>query len=144
MNFADWYTDRLDVWRVVSVSDGNLTHHERKQILSDIPCRIYRSDNQPVNMDQTAAYLRQADSLMCEPDVDILAGDECWIHLGGGLGKQGAAIRAFAAEPNVYYEPFGAVLPGLAHQEIRLLQQERVKGDMPDEFETTDGGSQGD
>ena len=35
-------------------------------------------------------------------------------------------IRAFAADPNLYYEPFGAVIPGLAHQEIRLLQEERV------------------
>ena len=27
---------------------------------------------------------------------------------------------------SLYYEPFGAIIPGLAHQEIRLLQQERV------------------
>ena len=35
--------------------------------------------------------------------------------------------RYFADTPERYYEPFGAVMPGLAHQEITLLKQERVK-----------------
>ena len=58
--------------------------------------------------------------------MDVRAGDELVITRGGRLGKPGPVIRAFAGEPNLYYEPFGAIIPGLAHQEIRLLQQERV------------------
>ena len=53
-------------------------------------------------------------------------GDEIIVKRGGRLGRQGPTIRAFAGDPNLYYEPFGAIIPGLAHQEIRLLQQERV------------------
>ena len=65
---------------------------------------------------------------MCDTSVDIQPGDQLIIHRGAGLGKTTPAIRAFAADPNLYFEPFGAVIPGLAHMEVRLLQQERVKG----------------
>lgn len=126
MNFSDWYTDTVDVWRVTPTTTNGLTTNTREQIYTGIPCRIYQSDNQPINMDQSAAHVKQADRLMCDTSVDIRAGDQLIIHRGAGLGKTAPDIRAFAADPNLYFEPFGAVLPGLAHQEIRLLQQERV------------------
>lgn len=63
---------------------------------------------------------------MCDTAVDIQAGDQLIIHRGPGLATT-PDIRAFAADPNLYFEPFGAVIPGLAHQEVRLLQQEIVK-----------------
>ena len=126
MNFADWYTDTVDVWRIVLTTTNGLTSGERQQLYTGIPCRVYQSDNQPINMEQTSAYIKQADRLMCDPSVDIRAGDQLIIHRGAGLGKTTPDIRAFAADPNLYFEPFGAVLPGLTHQEIRLLQQERV------------------
>ena len=128
MNFADWYTDLVDVWRVVDTKDGNLIRHERKQVSAGIPCRIYQSDSKAIQMNQQAAAVHQEDKLMCGTEADIQAGDELIITRGARLGKPGPVIRAFAADPNFYYEPFGAVLPGLAHQEIRLLQQERVGG----------------
>lgn len=127
MNWQDWYTDLMDVWRNVPVQDGALTRHERQQVLTGIPCRIYQSDNKPINMTQTAANVQQNDHLACDVSADIRAGDELIITRGGRLGKAGPTIRAFAADPNLYYEPFGAIIPGLAHQEIRLLEQERVK-----------------
>ena len=126
MNFSDWYTDTVDIWRVTPTTTNGLTTNTRKQIYTGIPCRIYQSDNQPINMDQSAAHVKQADRLMCDTSVDIRAGDQLIIHRGAGLGKTAPDIRAFAADPNLYFEPFGAILPGLAHQEIRLLQQERV------------------
>lgn len=128
MNWTDWYTDTVDVYRVQAVMDGSLTRHERVQILAGVPCRIYQSDNRAIQMSQEAASVRQEDRLACDVSVDIQAGDELLIHRGARLGKPGPTIRASAADPNLYYEPFGAVIPGLAHQEIRLLQQERVKG----------------
>lgn len=126
MNFSDWYTDTVDIWRVTSTTTNGLTTNTREQIYTGIPCRIYQSDNQPINMDQAAAHVKQADRLMCDTSVDIRAGDQLIIHRGAGLGKTAPDMRAFAADPNLYFEPFGAILPGLAHQEIRLLQQERV------------------
>lgn len=127
MNFRDWYTDTVDVWRDVDVPDGNLTRHQRKQVLEAVPCRVFQQSPKAVTMEQTAAQSRQEDQLQCGNEVDIRAGDELLIHRGAGLGQERAAIRAFAGEPHYYFEPFGAVIPGLAHQEIRLLQQERVK-----------------
>ena len=128
MNFADWYTDTVDIWRVVPTTTNNLTTNTLTELYTGIPCRIYQSDNQPINMEQTAAHIKQADRLMCDTSVDIQPGDQLIIHRGAALGKTITAIRAFAADPNLYFEPFGAVIPGLSHQEIRLLQQERVKG----------------
>ena len=128
MNFQDWYTDTVDIWRVVSTTTNSLTTNELQQLYTAVPCRIYQSDNQPINMQQTAAYVKQADRLMCDTSVDIQAGDQLIIHRGAGLGQSTPDIRAFAADPNLYFEPFGAVIPGLAHMEVRLLQQERVKG----------------
>ena len=116
----------MDVWRNVSVKDGNLTRQERQQVLTGIPCRIYQSDNEPIRMSQTASSVSQNDHLACGISVDIRAGDELIITRGGRLGRPGPTIRAFASDPNLYYEPFGAILPGLAHQEIRLMEQERV------------------
>ena len=142
MNWTDWYTDRMDVYRVAEVKDGNLTRQERQQVLKAIPCRIYQSDNKPINMTQTAANVQESDHLACDISVDIQAGDELIITRGGKLGKPGPQIRAFAADPNLYYEPFGAIIPGLAHQEIRLLQQERVKGGVPDDTEGTGEATQ--
>ena len=127
MNWTDWYTDTMDVYRNVPVQDGSLTRQERQQVLTGISCRIYQSDNKPINMTQTAANVQQNDHLACDVSVDVRAGDELIITRGGRLGKAGPTIRAFAADPNLYYEPFGAIIPGLAHQEIRLLEQERVK-----------------
>ena len=127
MNWTDWYTDTMDVWRNVEVKDGSLSRFERQQVSTGIPCRIYQSDNKPINMTQTAANINQNDHLACDVSVDIHMGDELIIHRGGRLGKPGPTIRAFASDPNLYYEPFGAIMPGLAHQEIRLMEQERVK-----------------
>lgn len=126
MNWSDWYTDLMDVYRVQEVKDGNLTRHERVQVSADIPCRIYQSDSKPIHMTQTAANIQQDDKLACGVSVDVRAGDELLIHRGKRLGKAGPTVRAFAADPNVYYEPFGAIIPGLAHQEIRLMQEETV------------------
>ena len=132
MNFQDWYTDTVDIWRNKSTtSSTNLTTNERQELYTGIPCRIYESDSKPIDMSQQGASINQNDRLMCDNSVDIRAGDQLIIHKVGGLGKTVANIRAFAADPNYYFEPFGAVIPGLAHQEIRLLQQERVTLNEP-------------
>ena len=130
MNFADWYTDLMDVYRTVAYLDGDLTREERERVLTAVPCRVYHNDKKAINMTQTAADVRQEDLLACDISADVQTGDELIITRGARLGKPGPKIRAFAANPTFYYEPFGAVIPGLAHQEIGLLQQERVKGGL--------------
>lgn len=127
MQWKDWYTDLMDIYRVTEVQDGALTRHERQQVAADIPCRIYQSDSKALNVTQTAANIQQQDKLACDVSVDVRAGDELLIHRGKRIGEPGPEIRAFAGDPMLYYEPFGAIIPSLAHQEIRLLQEERVK-----------------
>lgn len=127
VNDQNWYTDTADVFRAVCTKEGNLTRQDRIQVLEGIPCRVYRSDDRAISMSQTAASVKQESMLACDNAVDIRTGDELIIHRGGGLGEEVFDMRAFAGEAHYYFEPFGAVTPGLAHQEVRLLQEERVK-----------------
>lgn len=126
MNFTDWYTDTMEIYRAVPTTTGNLTSNERQKVASNIPCRIYHSDRKALDMSQTAASYNLTDKLMCANSVDLRAGDELVITRGGKLGKAVETIRTFAGDPTHYFEPFGAVIPGLAHQEVSLLRQERV------------------
>lgn len=126
MNWADWYTDTVDIYRNVTATVNNLTTHERQLIVSGVPCRIYEDGAKAPTMDRTAAAIRQDNKLACDISVDIRPGDELHIHRGAKLGYNVPATRAFAGDPHYQYEPFGAVIPGLAHQEIVLLQEERL------------------
>lgn len=126
MTWTDWYTDTMDIYRTVKTTQNNLTRNIREKVASAVPCRIYRKDSKSPVMNQTAAQLQQTSCLACGVDVDIRTGDELLLHRGAKLGHQTQEIRAFAGEPNPYYEPFGAVIPGLAHQELLLLQQEYI------------------
>lgn len=126
MNFNDWYTDLVDVYRVTATLDGKLTRHTRTKMYSDVPCRVYEVTKHAPNMERTAADIKQESKLACDNAIDIKAGDELIIHRGARVGAIVADLRAFAGDPNHYFEPFGAVIPDLAHQEIALLQQERI------------------
>ena len=118
----------MDIRRVVSAKDGALTVHKRELVAEDVPCRIYRAGAHGPRMQPTAAYTESEDKLACANSVDVRAGDELLIRRGGGLGERRPVIRAFAGDPVYYHEHFGAVMPGLAHQEIGLLQKEYVEG----------------
>lgn len=127
MNFRDWYTDTMDIYRTVPVQDGALTRQERTLIADGIRCRQYCASAPGPRMAQTAASVAEQDYVQCDNAVDVQAGDELHIHRGGALGKALAESRVFAGEPQYFFEPFGAAMPGLAHQEIRILRKERVK-----------------
>lgn len=132
MNYSNWYTDLMDVYRVKPVRDGALTRQERVQVTVDVPCRVYHSGTDGPRMKQPAAVSEQMDKLSCANGVDIQAGDELTVRRGARLGQTRQRVRAFAGEPCYFYEPFGAVLPGLAHQEVALLQMEYLKGALDD------------
>ena len=119
MNYNDWYTDLVDIYRVQNRREGALTKQDRVRVAMDVPCRVYRNSE-------------QEDKLACSNDVDIQAGDELILRRGARLGQARKPVRAFAGEPAYFYEPFGAVLPGLAHQELALLQMEYLEGAVDD------------
>mgnify|MGYP000984993857 CR=1 FL=1 len=41
--FEGWYTDLVDVYRVVTVKDGSISRQERKKVGEGIPCRVYHT-----------------------------------------------------------------------------------------------------
>ena len=129
MNFKDWYTDTVDIYRVSQTVNAGLIRNERRKepVLQGIPCRVYQSHDKTIKMEQTASSIYQESKLACDNSVKILAGDELLIHRGGVIGQEVDTIRAFASEPHYYFDPFGGIISGLSHQEIVLLQQERVK-----------------
>jgi len=132
MNWTDWYTDLVDIYRVRSVKNGALTRQERVPVVFGVPCRVYRNTPRGPRMQPTAAYTEQEDKLACADEVDIQAGDELIVRRGARLGQTRQRMRAFAGEPAHFYEPFGAVIPGLAHQELALYQKEYLKGAVED------------
>ena len=126
MNFADWYTDLMDIYRVVPVKEGNLVHNERQLVSEHIACRIYQDSGGGPGFKRQAADVTQSFKLACHNHVDLRAGDELIITVGGKLGHFDEINRAFAGDPHHYYEPYGAVVPQLAHQQVDLQQMERI------------------
>lgn len=125
--FSDWYTDTVDVYRVVNVESGNITVQERQRVGESIPCRIYSSQKSGPSMRDTAAQVQASEKLSCGIEADIRAGDELLIVRGGALGMTGEPERYFAGKPQRYYDPIGGAMTGLEHQEIGLFMQEIVR-----------------
>ena len=126
MNFSDWYTDTVDVYRTTAETNANgLTRNVRSQIYQAIPCRIYTDNPSAPTMTQDAANVNQSCKIALDNSWVINPGDELILHRGGGLGVTSAS-RGFASEPHHHYEPFGAVMPQLAHQEVLVLNEVRI------------------
>ena len=125
--FSNWYTDIVDVYRVVNATTGNIDTQARQQVGSAIPCRVYSSQKNGPSMQDDAARVNSTDKLSCAVDVDIRAGDELLVTRGGALGRGGEPERYFAGNPQHYYDPVGGALTGLEHLEVGLLMQEIVR-----------------
>ena len=76
--FKNWYTDLMDVCRVVPVKDGNVTRQERKTVAEKVPCRVYHTGTGSPGITDNAARIRGEDKLSCDLSVDIQAGDELY------------------------------------------------------------------
>lgn len=121
MNFTDWYTDSMEVRRVRERTVNGIVKRTREQIASAVPCRIYQSGKGPISMQSTAARTGGSNKLMCGIGVDLKPGDELLVRRGDGR-----TARYFAGEMQDYPEPFGSVLPGLAHKEVNILEEART------------------
>lgn len=119
--FTNWYTDTMDIYRVVSTNEGNLTRQERQKVYSGISCRVYSTQKSGPNMTDNAARVRSSEKLSCDLSVDIRAGDELLITRGGNIGHAGEPERYFAGKPQSYYDPVGGALTGLQHKEVGLM-----------------------
>lgn len=125
--FRNWYTDTMDIYRVVSVEEGNVDRQERKKVNdAPIPCRIYHTEKGGPNITGNAARERSSEKLACDLGTDIQAGDELQITRGGSLGRQGRQERFFAGDPVDYYDPVGGVHTGLQHKEVGLLKDNLI------------------
>lgn len=125
--FANWYTDTVDVYRVVNTATGNIDTQTRQQVGSSIPCRIHNSQKNGPSMQDGAARANSTDKLSCDVNADIREGDELMVTRGGALGIQNQPERYFAGNPQRYYDPVGGALTGLQHMEVGLLMQEIVR-----------------
>ena len=122
MLFSDWYTDTVDVYRVISSipGGGNLTHDKRVKVGTAIPCRVYSSQIKGASPQGTAAVDRKEDKLACDIGTDICIGDELIVTRGGRIGGV-KTERYLAGKPQDFYDPVGLVNTGLDHMEVGLL-----------------------
>ena len=117
---TNWYTDLAAINRVTDIQAGNLDKKTRVIIAENVPCRIYKNSNPQTAMKENAAEVTPSDMLACDNSVDIQAGDEILVVRGVGIGVSTTPTRYFAGSPSQYYEPFGGVMPRLAHQQVPL------------------------
>ena len=126
MNFGDWYTDLMDIKRNVKSVSSNVTRMEPAYIARGVRCRVYMDSGGTPSMQQTSAQISQNYKVACDNSVDICPGDIVIVKIGGRLGQSRETLQAHAGAPHHYYEPFGAVVPQLAHQEFSLLEAVRI------------------
>lgn len=125
--FGGWYTDSVDVYRVVQVKNGNLTKQERKKInTAPIPCRVYNSQKNGPSMSDTASKVVSTEKLACDLSADIKTGDELMVVRGGSIGRENTPVRYIAGNPQEYYDPVDGVLSGLEHKEVGLMMENIV------------------
>ena len=119
----DWYTDSVDIYRVISSKDGGTTRDSRELVAANIPCRVYQSAAPGVTFGNAADITGQ-DMLGCDTDVDIQRGDELIITRGAASNPKGTrpALRYFAGNQTYYYDDFADI----DHQEIAITYEERV------------------
>ena len=124
--FKNWYTDLMDVCRVVPVKDGNVTRQERKTVAEKVPCRVYHTGTGSPRITDNAARIRGEDKLSCDLSVDIQAGDELYVIRGGNTGHENEPERYLAGPPQDFYDPIGGALTGLEHKEVTLLRENLI------------------
>lgn len=125
--FTSWYTDTVDVYRVVQTVKDNITTEERELIASGVACRVYSTTNTGPAFKDTAARLIKSDKLACSIDTDIRTGDELLVIRGGNLGAENEPVRYFAGSVQQFYDPVGGALTGLQHLEVGLLDENIVR-----------------
>lgn len=124
--FEGWYTDLVDVYRVVTVKDGSISRQERKKVGEGIPCRVYHTGTGSPSITDNAARTRGEDKISCDLSADLQAGDELHVIRGGNIGKANQPERYLAGPPQVYYDPIGGALTGLEHKEVVLLRDNLI------------------
>lgn len=117
---ASWFTDTVDVHRVMPKVVNGLTRQELTEIYTGIPCRIYSTQVNNWNGRQGAAAVRADEKMACAVDTDIQAGDTLFITRGGALGRGRSPERFIASAPKAYYDPVGGAATGLEHLEVGL------------------------
>lgn len=123
----NWYTDTFDAFRVVESLEGGITKHSREQVLFGVPCRVYNNPTPEPQMSETSATTSAGNTLCCDVDVDVRAGDEIIVHRSSRIKPQPISnVRYFAGKPNVYVEPFGGIVANLEHTQVALYNEERI------------------
>lgn len=125
--FAGWYTDIVDVYRVVNVTEGNIDTQTWQQVGKSIPCRVYNSQKNGPSMQDSASRITSNDKLSCDIGTDIREGDKLLVTRGGALGFQNQTERYFAGNPQNYFDPVEGAVTGLSHMEVGLMLQEIVR-----------------
>ena len=121
MLFSDWYTDTVDIIRIVSTKVGNISREARQTINDEpVPCRVYSTALQGASPQNTAAVDRHTDKLACGIDTDIREGDELIVTRGALVGGT-TTERYLAGKPQRFYDPVGLSSTGLDHLEVALL-----------------------
>lgn len=124
---SSWFSDLMDVYRVEATATNGLSRQQRQLVLQAVPCRVYSSQKNNINLRSTAATVREDEKLACAIDTDIQAGDELIVTRGGAMGRSIRTERYIASQPTLYFDPIGSAATGLEHMEVGLLADNIVR-----------------
>ena len=121
-NTANWYTDLFSVYRNTINEKMGVITTERKLISKDNRCRIYRKSKPSLSPSPQAAELSISDSMICDINIDIEAGDEIRVIRGYFINrnKEEKANIYIAGLAVDYYTPYGGIAPDIQHKEVIL------------------------
>lgn len=124
-----WYTDRCDIARgSYDVADAGNPKYKRAGtrlvIAADIPCRLYHNPTNPLQRDETAAYVDVGNMLSCDINVDVKTGDKITVRRNAGISASNVSTYSYiAGNINKYIDPFGGTL---SHTQIALTKEQRL------------------
>ena len=124
---SSWFSDLMDVYRVVTTATNGLSRPQRQLVSEAVPCRVYSNQKNNINLRNTAATVREDEKLACAIDTDIQAGDELIVTRGGAMGRSIRTERYIASQPTLYFDPIGSAATGLEHMEVGLLADNIVR-----------------
>lgn len=122
-----WYTDIFNIYRNIKTIKSGITKTSRKLISENNIGRIYRKSNASINSNIQASELQITESLICNIDIDIEAGDEIRVIRGYKINKNKTKVDIYiAGQPVDYYTPYGGVSPDVAHKQVSLTNTLRT------------------
>ena len=123
MNYFDtWDNDLMTIKRTENIKVGNLTKPGHTKVIAEnVDCHLYQRSKPSYNGTDSSNLEVINDTLSCDIDADIIAGDELEIY----SFNDDKTYTYIAGKPKKLKEANGIFAVGLEHMEVPITLRER-------------------